>query len=143
MFLQIILNYRLLQDNGYKFLCYILYSCCLSILYTPQLFVSSSTLFYKFTHRFFLIFLDFSVQTDLFSPFHNIFDNVFFSYLAALTKTSSIMVNRNNDRENTCLSPQFSRNSAVNFTIEILVEIFYELTLMKLRKLFSIPSLLG
>ena len=34
LFLHIMLNCKLLQDNGYNSLCYTIYSCCLSILYT-------------------------------------------------------------------------------------------------------------
>ena len=33
IFLQIILHYRLLQDNGYNSLCYTAYPCCLSIFF--------------------------------------------------------------------------------------------------------------
>ena len=33
VFLQIVLHYRLLQDNRYNYLCYTVYPCCLSILY--------------------------------------------------------------------------------------------------------------
>ena len=34
VYLQIILHYRLLQDDGYDSLCYTVYPCCLTILYS-------------------------------------------------------------------------------------------------------------
>ena len=43
VFLQIILHYRLLQDNAYNSLCCTVYPCCISILYIGAVFLISAS----------------------------------------------------------------------------------------------------